>query len=156
MLRDTIIAKATDSTSSMQFTQDTDGVLKFYDISRSKWLSTSRQVIEYGIDHVNISSNRWMITSGGVKSNNSGYRLPRNATITSVTAQTTNSSTCTFLIKRNDVATTLYPFSLNAQQGKAQDNLDIELNEDDYLQVQISSITGNVDYPIILIEIAWR
>jgi hypothetical protein len=149
MLRDTIV-------NTQQFSQNSDGILLFFDQSRTKWISTSRQIIEFGINHKNISTDRWLMTAGGVYTTSTGYKVPRNGTIMSTSIQSTANATCSFLVKRNNNVTTLHTLSLTAQTGKSDDNLDINVNENDWLQVLLSINTGVISYPVLLIEIGWR
>ena len=46
----------TDTVSQNQvLKQDANGLLQFYDVSRSRWLSVTRHNIYFGLDHKNIS-----------------------------------------------------------------------------------------------------
>jgi len=148
MLRDTIV-------NSQQLAQKTDGVLAFYDISRSKWQSVSRHVVTFGISQPNFSASRWMSCIDGIKSNQSGYRVPRNATITSLTIQTSKSSTATFRLRRNGVGTDLYSASLITEEGKTFNPLDVDLFGDDWVQIFITDV-GTSGNPVVTLELAWR
>jgi hypothetical protein len=46
--------------------------------------------------------------------------------------------------------------SLAAEAGKSNDDLDIDLTENDFLQCYLEGITGDVDFPTLLLELAWR
>jgi len=149
MLRDTFVGPGA------QFRQD-NGLLLFYDLFRLKWISAARENVAFGIDHRNISSDRWMSLISSIYSNVVGYRIPRNATITAVTIQTQNLTTCTFRIRKNNSPANIMSINLAAESGKSNDDLDIDLSENDFLQCYLENITGNVDYPTLLLELAWR
>ena len=36
------------------------------------------------------------------------------------------------------------------------DNLDINIDKDDWLQCRLVPLAGSVDYPMIVLELAWR
>lgn len=152
MLRDTISI----GQLNVNIKQDSNGILLFYDNSRSKYLSSSRESFSFGLPNRNISSNRWLMITSGIYSNLSGYRTYRNATITSLSVQTENLSYCTFYIRRNGTGSNIYPITLNNETGKSLDNLDENLNINDYLQCYLVINSGNVDYPNLLVELAWR
>jgi len=150
MLRDTI------TPSQLNIKQDINGVFLFYDTTRNKYLSSSRESFSFGLNNRNISNNRWLMVTSGIYSNLSGYRTYRNATITSLSVQTKNQSFCIFYIRKNGSESNIYNISLNNEYGKSLDNLDENLNINDYLQCYLQITSGNVDYPILLVEFAWR
>ena len=45
---------------------------------------------------------------------------------------------------------------LNNEIGKSLEDLNINLDINDYLQCYLEINSGNVDYPILLVELAWR
>ena len=147
MLRDTI-------TSNIR--QGNNGIFLSYDSSRSKYLSFSRESFSFGIDNMNISDSRWLMVINGIYSNLSGYRIYRNATITSLSVQTENLSFCTFCIRKNRSETNIQTITLTNEIGKTVDNLNDNLNINDYLQCYLEVNSGNVDYPVLLVELAWR
>ena len=142
--------------NQLNIKQDSNGIFLFYDNSRNKYISSSRESFSFGMDNRNISNNRWLTVTSGIYSNLSGYRTYRNSIITSMSIQTQNSSDCIFHIRKNGVSTNISPITLNNEIGKSLDNLDINLNINDYLQCYLEINSGNVDYPILLIELAWR
>jgi len=149
MLRDTFVGPGA------QFRQD-NGLLLFYDTFRLKWISAARENVTFGIDHRNVSNDRWMSLISSTYSNVVGYRIPRNATITAVTVQTQNLATCSFRIRKNNSPVNITTISLAAEAGKSNDDLDIDLTENDFLQCYLEAITGDVDFPTLLLELAWR
>lgn len=152
MLRDNIRPGSSDS----GLTQDVNGILLFYDNSRSKNLSVTRESLTYGVDHKNISGDRWLQLTGQIPTNILGYKVPRNGTITAITVQTQNIATCNFYIRKNNSVTNIYTSSLVGVSNKVDDNLNVDINQGDFLQTLLSVGGGVVDYPILLLEIAWR
>lgn len=152
MLRD-IVGRS----SRQGFQQDSNGILLFYDESRSKHLSASREMLTFGINHKSISDTRWMMVVSKIPSAVTGYRLVRNATITSITIQSQNPITdCTFYIVKNDNASTVTSAQITSASYKNIDNLNIDVNADDWLQAYITPTSGNVDLPVLVLEFAWR
>jgi hypothetical protein len=137
-------------------TQNSEGILLFNDTSRNKMISVSRENVSFGIKHKNITGNRWLQTTANIPSNILGYKIPRNGTITSVTIQTQNISNCDFEIKKNNVITSIHTLSLVNEVEKINDNINIDINIGDFLQCQLLVNSGDVDYPLIFLEIAWR
>ena len=131
-----------------------NGILYLYDSSRSKWISTLRQVVGFGINHKNVKSPRWMGLIGKVKTPYSGYRIPRDGVITAVTVQLSQNGSATFQIRKNS-SSIIHTLTLSSQNGLTQDSLDIEINSGDYLQCRVMP-SPSVSYPIVMVEISWR
>ena len=111
MLRDTIV-------NTQTLAQKADGILAFYDISRSKWQSITRQTVTFGIKQKNLSAERWLSCIGDIRTNQSGYKIPRDGTITSLTLQSEDLATASFKIRRNGVLIDLHSLDLVNQAGK--------------------------------------
>ncbi len=136
--------------------QDSNGILLFYDNSRSKYISSTRPIFTFGIDHRNITDNRWMLLTGRIPSNNTGYKIPRKAIITSITVQTENLvPNCSFNIMINDSASNPLTISLVNEVSKVVDNLNTPLSQGDWIQILLLVNSGNVDFPIFTLELAW-
>ncbi len=152
MLRDTIPG------SSQQFKQDpTTGVLLFYDQSRSMFISANRETFQYGIDHKNINRSMWMKVSGNVNTLTNGIIIPRNGLITCVSVSTQNVTTnCIFRIRSSITGADIITISLSGSTFEIDDSLSVNINKDDYLRVYADVISGQIDYPILNLEIAWR
>ncbi len=154
MLRD--IVRPGSGSSGIDFTQNSDGIILFLDTTRGKTISVARENLTFGIKHKNISGSRWLQTTGNIPTNILGYKIPRNGTITAATAQTQNLSNCDFEIKRNNNIIILHTLNLINVVEKIDDNLNIDVNQGDFLQVELLTNSGDVDYPLIFLEIAWR
>lgn len=134
------------------------GINVFVDPTRdNKTLSVARDNIMFGINHNNITGKRWLRIAGGVVSNTSGYKLPRNATITAMTVQTENIvDEGRFNIRTNNQMVNLHTAILTASKDIIEDELNIDVDKGDYIQMFLSVLVGQVDYPVVNIEIAWR
>ena len=131
-----------------------DGILCVYDSTRGKWLSVQRQFLVFG--RRGASRNQYLGFYGSrVVSNNSGLRLARAATIVSMAGQIDASGTCTFNIRRNDVATNVASLTVSASVGAEDISQNVDLNSGDFIQAQVGS-TVAVEDPMVVIEIAWR
>lgn len=155
MLRD-IIRPSSGSTTGIALTQNSDGIILFEDTTRSKSLSITRENLSYGINHKNIIGERWLQTTSNIPTNILGYKIPRNGTITAITAQTQNITDCYFEVKKNNAISTIYTMNLINVSEKIDDNLNIDVNLGDFIQTKLSVNSGDVDYPLIYLEIAWR
>ena len=136
--------------------QNSNGIILFYDTTRNKNLSVTRENLTFGIKHSSIIGERWLQTTGNIPTNILGYKIPRNGVITSVTIQTKNNSNCLFEIKKNNDISTIYSINLVNSLEKINDNLDIDVNTGDFIQIKLLVNSGVVDYPLIYLEIAWR
>jgi len=131
-----------------------DGILCIYDATRAKWLSVQRQFLVFG--RSGNSRNQYLGFYGSrLVSNNSGLRLARAATIVSMAGQIDTAGTCSFNVRRNDVATNVTSLAISASVGNEDISKNVDLNGGDFLQCQIGATTAVQD-PMLIIEIAWR
>lgn len=131
-----------------------DGILYAYDSTRSKWLSVQRMFLAFG--RKGKTKNQWLaFGSGRVYSNNSGFRLARNATIISITGQLDSSGTCDIRLRKNDVATNISTLNITAAIGDEDTSIDVDLSASDYLQSYLEA-ASNVEDPVVIVELAWR
>lgn len=158
MLRD--ITRPTISSgggTGLNIYQNSQGIVLFRDSSRNKDLSIDRETFSFGIDHRNITGKRWMKLIGSVIASTSGYKVPRDATITSMTVQSQNNIIQgRFNIRKNNSATNVYTGIITSNNEFINNNLNIDINGGDYIQLFMSILSGNVDFPVVTIEIAWR
>jgi hypothetical protein len=148
MLRDTIVK---DSALKQE-----NGVLFYYDISRGKWVSVFREVFSFTHDHRNIPNDMWLRIEGKIPSNINGYLMPRDSVITGLSAKTENLSDCVFRIRKNGVLTDITSLTFSGQTTGSINSLNINLDAGDYIQCFLEVTSGNVDYPIVNIEVAAR
>lgn len=146
-----------DNIRTINLSFNSQGIVQYYDVGRDKLLSVDRENFAFGIDHRNIVGKRWLKIVGSVKSNMSGYKIPRNATITAITVQTKNNVTeARFNIRVNGSPSDTYTSILSNNNETINNNLNIDINQGDYLQVFMSVLVGNVDFPVVNVEMAWR
>jgi len=141
---------------NINLVQDIYGIILFFDTTRNKMISITRENITFGINHKNITGERWLQTTSNIPTNILGYKIPRNGTITAITAQTQNIANCDFEIKKNNAISAIYTMSLNNLSEKINDNLSIDVNFGDFIQAKLLVNSNAVDHPLILLEIAWR
>jgi len=154
MLRDII---RPNTSSGITLSQNSDGIILFEDTSRSKTLSVTRENLSFGINHKNITGKRWLRLTSKINSNVHGYKVLRNSTITAISIQTQNTViNSRFNIRINGSASNLHTVNLVGGSNIIEDNLNYDINKGDYIQLFLSVLTGNVDYPIVLIEYACR
>jgi len=146
-----------DNIRSINLSVNNEGIIQYYDINRGKILSVAREFFSFGIDHRNVIGKRWMKIVGSVKSSTSGYKMPRDATITSLTAQSQNNVIeARFNIRVNGNISDIYTASMSSTNEIIVNNLNIDINQSDYVQLFLSVLVGNIDFPTANIEIAWR
>ena len=131
-----------------------DGILCCYDGSRSKWLSVQRIYLTFG--RKGNTSNQFLSFGGGnLPSNNSGFRIPRNATVVSMSGQLDSSGTTDMRLRSNDNAANIATLAISTAIG-AQDNaLNVDISAGDFMQMYSDNATG-VEDPMVIVEIAYR
>jgi len=131
-----------------------DGIVYVYDATRSKWISINRMLLTFG--RRGRTRRQWLHFGGGsLPSNNSGFRLPRNAVILSLSGQFDSTGTGTFQLRKNDSASNIATLSVSSALGNHDTSLNVDLNEGDYLQCKFQASTACED-PMLVVEIAWR
>lgn len=130
--------------------QNDNGIIMAFDNMRSKWLSISRNYIEFYINR-DILYNQWMIYN--TWSNLQEYDINRNITITLISVKIKNNSNCVFKIITND--SIIYSIELNNESKKIIDNLDINVDTNDSIKVLLE-VHERTNYPVLRIEYAWR
>lgn len=149
MLRDTIVGR--DSNLKQE-----DGVLFYWDVNRGKWVSVFREVFSFTHNHSNISNDIWLRIRDKIPSNLVGYSVTRDSIITTVSARAENPFSATLRYRINGVLTNVVSLTLANEQAKVQNSLNINLDAGDYIQCFMEVNSGDVDYPIVDVEIAAR
>lgn len=130
------------------------GILYVYDSGRSKWLSIQRTTLVFG--RRGISKNQYLNFGAGVMpSNNSGYRLARNATIISMTGQLDAAGSCDIRLRKGDATANIASLNISAATGNQGTSININLNAGEYLQSYLEAASGVQD-PMVVVELAWR
>jgi hypothetical protein len=137
-----------------------DGIMWFYDQSRSKWLSVNRDNYLFGMDSRNLRDSWWLASVGSVETITTGVKIPRDGIITSLSVQVkqhVNPTTADFHIRRNGLSTNLATITITiGSNGNSSNNLNIDVNKDDWLQAYMVINSGRIHYPILKLEVAWR
>ena len=131
-----------------------DGLLYIYDSTRTKWLSVHREILVFGRRR-SVRNQYLNFAVGNLASNNSGYRIPRNATIVAMTGQLDANGSCDMRVRRNDVPTNIATLSITSANGSVDTSTNIDINANDFLQSYLSA-SSSVQDPVFMIEIAWR
>jgi hypothetical protein len=137
----------------------TDGLLYAYDGTRNKWLSVDRNLIGWGRNKINAGSDdplgtQYLRQYNGAPSDLNGWRMIRKGTITAITVQSNADQTYTVEIRKNDDTDIETSLAVSNDQGKHDTTINIDFDEGDFLQCYLNGNT--IDYPQVLIEIAWR
>ncbi|SFR89764.1 hypothetical protein, partial [Maribacter stanieri] len=143
----------TGTSGGQMFVSNDDGILYIYDGTRSKWLSIDRTMVGWGRNSNN-TSNEYLRQFNGALSNQNGWRMVRNGTITAISAQSDIDQTWTFEVRKNDATTVIASITMTGIQGNHNNTLNVDINEGDFIQAYCNGTS--VDYPETLIEIAWR
>jgi hypothetical protein len=126
-----------------------------YDDNRSKWLSAGRVVFMAG--RSGRIKNGFLRTVDGQVTNLTGYRMPRDATITTISVQTRTSETWTLHIRKNGTDTNILSVPIIASTGAHDTLIDVDLDEGDRIHffAETTTLFGIKD-PIAWIEVAWK
>jgi len=131
-----------------------NGLLYEYDDVRTKWLSVQKISLFFGRSG-NTKNQYLSFGVGTLASNNSGFRIPRNATIVSLSGQLDASGTCDMRIRKNGTATNIATLSIAAAQGAHDNTINVDLSAGDFLHSYLDAVAGVPD-PVLIVEIAWR
>lgn len=140
-------------TNSGEFFVANDGLLYAYDPTRTKWLSVDRFNVFWGRNSAN-TTNEYLRQINGAQSNNTGWRMIRNGTITAISVQGNANQTYTVQIRKNDTTTTVISITVNNSQGAHSTTINIDFDEGDFLQCFLNGTS--IDYPQVMLEISWR
>ncbi|CAL2105162.1 conserved hypothetical protein [Tenacibaculum sp. 190524A02b] len=140
-------------TNNGEFFVANNGLLHAFDATRSKWLSVDRFNVFWGRNSNN-TTNQYLRQINGAQSNNTGWRMIRNGTITAISVQGNINQTYTVEIRKNDTATVITSITVTNSQGNHDTTINIDFNEGDFLQCYLNGTS--IDYPQVMVEIAWR
>lgn len=134
-----------------------DGVQYAYDTTRNKWLSLSRCCIQFGLKHKNIDVPRWLSTSSGTYSNNSGYTLFNQGTLLYIAARTYNICSCEFKIYEDTEMSGLVEiYSVKLENEKYKFIMpDVDITDGE-IKCKLICDGGKVSFPSISIQGAFR
>jgi len=130
------------------------GIPYVYDGTRSKFLSIARMLVTFG--RKGPTKDQYLnFYAGNLVSNNSGLRIPRNATIISLSGQLDVSGSCNFRIRKNDVGSNITTLTLSSTLGNGDITINVDLSSGDYLQSYLDCVSTVTD-PVLIVELAWR
>lgn len=135
-------------------TQVDGGLLWVYDGSRSKWLSVDR--FKPSAAEKGRVRNKYLRVYDSQVMNLSGWRLPRDATLVGITAQTRDVYTWNLRVRKNKSDTNIASLVMTAEEGNHSTSLDIDLDEGDRLHFYADTPSGAIRDPLVWVEIAWR
>jgi hypothetical protein len=126
-----------------------------YDDTRAKWLSSYRTSLHGG--ERGRAKNKYLLVVDGQALNLSGWRIPRDATLTAISAQTRSAFTWTLRVRKNGSPTNIASLVMTAAAGAHDTSIDVDLDEGDQLQLyaETTSFFGVKD-PLVWVEVAWR
>ena len=146
--------RSTTGLAAGQIEVGTNGIAYIYDATRAKWLSLQRFQLVFG--RSGPTKNQYLpFGTGNLPSNNSGYRMLRNATIIGMSTQLDSSGTCNIHCQKNDETTNIASLAIASEVGNQRTDLNIDLAAGDFLQSYLEA-TNTVKDPVVIIEIAWR
>lgn len=131
------------------------GIPFVYDADRSKFVSVERELLSFG--RAGNTKNQFLnFGVGELPSNNSGFRMIRDAVITGMSGQLDAAGNCTVAIRKNSEATNIATMAIATPVlGNQMASLNINLNQGDSIQGFLQSV-DKVEDPVALVEIAWR
>ena len=131
------------------------GIAYLYDSVRSKFLSIEKTILGFGRNGSSKNQYLGLFGNASFPSNSSGFRVTRNSTITSLSAQLGAVGTCTINIRKNDGTADIASITLTGVDGDHSTATSVDVNAGDYLQCYISNANA-VTNPMILVEMKYR
>ena len=141
------------ASGGQMFVDNTNGILYIFDGTRNKWLSVDRTMVGWGRNSNN-TTNEYLRQFNGALSSDNGWRMIRNGTITAVSAQSNINQNWTLEIRKNDATAVITSITMTGVQGNHNNTINVDINEGDFIQAYCNGVS--IDYPEVLIEIAWR
>lgn len=131
------------------------GKLYAYDGTRSKWLSVERVAVTFGFNGNNLG--RTVLDYlGSIPGKKGGFRLPQNATLVGITADSTNAQTAQYQTDVKGGSTWTTRLTVTAAVGGHDMTLDIDFTAGQVPIVRANPTSGNIDYPTCTIIFAYR
>lgn len=131
-----------------------NGLLSYYDDSRSKWLSVATQTIAFGKPR--LTTRQYLGYYGSTfPSNKSGILIPRNATIISLSGRFDIAGSAVFEIV-NDSLVVIASLTITSAVGLSDITVNANIDAGDSLHCRIDPEAPGVYDPYIILELAWR
>ncbi len=132
------------------------GILYVYDATRVKFVSVNKNTLIFS--KPGLTNNQYLNLAGGVVNSGTGYKMPSNATIVSISVQSSTADTYSVNIRRLGTTTDLVTLSVPGVQGASSivTNIDLNVNDDIQCYLDYTGVGVGVEDPVVMIEIAWR
>lgn len=130
-----------------------NGILYFFDKSRSKWLSVFREFIFFNINHNNLQTSQWMLQNG-IRSNIQGYLISKNSTIVSISFLSNNESDLKIKIYNDNLNILNIPV-IN-ENKKIIENLNIDIDKNRIIKALLEIKNDIINFPTLKLELCWR
>ena len=130
-----------------------------YDSTRNKWLSISRNSLICGRDRVEYNISGYMYVGNAVQSSTSGFKMPYNGTILSISIQNSNilTNSRTMDVRINNSTTDRIQLTINSgNSGIVSSNVNTDFNSGDLIQCVLLEGDDTLDNVIVMINIARR
>ena len=133
--------------------------LFYYDSSRTKWLSVKKIGFSCGRNIVDSTTIAYMYVGNAVQSSSSGFKMPYNGTILSVSIQNTTIATIDRILDirvNNSTVNRIQLTVTNGNYGASLIDGNLDFSSDDLVQCVLLSGGDTYNDVIVLIEIARR
>ncbi|WP_035677021.1 hypothetical protein [Flavobacterium limnosediminis] len=128
-----------------------DNSLYIYDLTRAKWLSSETIILNYSA--TGNTENEYL----NINDNDSGIRLPFDATLIAITARATGGgdTSRTVRIRKNSSNTDLLTF-VAANYLYSSTTTNLNFNAGDYINIYIADEPNDFDNPNVTLFLKWR
>lgn len=133
--------------------------LFYFDSSRNKWLTVKKTGLSSGRSTVNSVTTGYMYVGNAVQSSTSGFKIPYNGTILSVSIQNTTTATAnrTLDVRVNNSTVNRIQLTVTAPNtGASLTNGNLDFSAGDLIQCVLLSGGDTYSNIIVLIEVARR
>lgn len=133
--------------------------LFYHDTSRSKWLSVKKTTMTCGRNTVNSVTTAYMYVGNAVQSSTSGFKMPYNGTILSVSIQNTTIATTgrTLDVRVNNSTSNRVQVTVtNGNTGASLTNGNMDFSTGDLIQCVLLNGGDTYNDIIVLVEVARR
>jgi hypothetical protein len=139
--------------SDMVWVDQTNGVVYNYDLSRSKWLSTDKDILEFA--RKGAASGMYIPLLGDLSNIDDVYTVDYNATILGILCRSTDGNkNKAFEVMVN--GNSILSFSYNNSLIYSNDELDININKFDKINLYVNNNGKNIRDTVCRINLARR
>jgi len=130
-----------------------------YDNQRKKWLSVDRQTFSAGRDFAYANVETYLLVGSAITSSLTGYRMPKNGTITSLSVQSeilSGDGARTLQIKINGALSNAKLIMPPSTYGVNKGGFNVDVSAGDFLSFSINGGSELLTNVIANAEVAWR